>query len=663
VARRDINLILNQIRKIAEETGVSDAELLGRFIATRDEAAFELLVRRHADLVSGVCRRVLRDFHDAEDAMQATFLALARQASRIRNHESLTSWLYRVAFRAALIIRAKRIKHEAKTHSLAAAGEIVARVSHAGEESRDSQALLDHEVNRLPERFRSPIVLCYLEGKTVDEAALLLGAPRGTVASRLARGRKRLHDRLNRRGVELGAGLAALSRAQIPPEAVSTILAVARKAASAADGVISPKVLAITEEVLRAMFFQKLKTATVAIVVLAGILLVGGGWAFRSAAFGQADDPPPAAEQNPPAKPVATVQAGKEKPADPPSALPLAIVIHPIKVEQTPSAGFVGRLEPLQTVQIRAQDSGRLEKVCYQAGAEVKKGDVLFEIDSPTYRTAVRKAEADMSAALAQEKQSNAEIARFRAVDQEGPALTANERARKAAAEAAVHMAKMELERAKHDLESNVRITAPISGQIGRWLVDPGNHVFSTKDNATLLATITSIDPIVVSFEMDERSLLWYQRQFRERRLKIAGSPLLVRLSDGQGFIHKGSLEGFDGRVDPATGKVQARGIMPNPDKLCLPGMQVRVRMTMVEPRPVLQLPAGWESLHQAQPFVLVINDENRVERRDVTFKEITQGNMAVIEEGLRPNDRVIVDDRGIKVGDRVKPRLTELQR
>ena len=184
---RALSRLLREVRDAAAG-GVADAELLARFAATGDEAAFELLVRRHQRLVFDVCRRVSRDHHDAEDAFQATFLALARKAGGIGKREAVAGWLFRVAYRAALAASAGRARRAARERPVAAAEAAATPADPAAApERREAWAAVDEEVSRLPERFRAAVVLCYLEGKTVDEAARLLGCPRGTVASRLAR--------------------------------------------------------------------------------------------------------------------------------------------------------------------------------------------------------------------------------------------------------------------------------------------------------------------------------------------------------------------------------------------------------------------------------------------------------------------------------------------
>src|SRR3954447_25431952 len=194
---------------LTAQAGVSDAELLRRFSDDNDQAAFEGLLRRHGGMVLGVCRRVLPNLQDAEDACQATFLILARKArSHNRWQASVANWLYATArkvSRNARVAAQRRARREAR----AAVPEVVQAVD--GMSGRELLAALDEELDRLPPRYREPLVLCYLEGLTRDEAAVRLGVPVATLHTRIDRGRKRLHDALTKGGVLLGAGLLALA--------------------------------------------------------------------------------------------------------------------------------------------------------------------------------------------------------------------------------------------------------------------------------------------------------------------------------------------------------------------------------------------------------------------------------------------------------------------
>ncbi|HJZ91570.1 MAG TPA: sigma-70 family RNA polymerase sigma factor [Gemmataceae bacterium] len=271
-----LNRILGPLRAVAlaqDGHGLTDGELLERYVNRRDEAAFTALVRRHGPMVLGVCRRVLRHEADAEDAFQATFLVLVRKAGCLRDRGLVGNWLYGVAHNTAL--KAKAMNRKRRTKELEAAAmpkrEAVEQVW------EQLQALLDAELNRLPDQYRAPIVLCELEGKTIKEAARHLGWPQGTVATRLFRGRARLARRLARHGLAMspGALAAALSNGSaavaVPPNLVQATIESAR--VFAAGGALSSKVVGLTNWVVNGMFLTKLKAVTVSLVTVA---LLGG---------------------------------------------------------------------------------------------------------------------------------------------------------------------------------------------------------------------------------------------------------------------------------------------------------------------------------------------------------------------------------------------------
>jgi RNA polymerase sigma factor (sigma-70 family) len=252
-------------------TGIPERHLLERFATTRDEIAFEALIARHGPMVQGVCRRVLRDPRDVEDAFQATFLVLAQKASAIRNPELLGNWLYGVAHRVATRARTTMLRRRAE--DLAAVPEPV-----APEDDPDLfelSAVLDQELRRLPEKYRAPIVLCHLEGQTHEEAAARLRWPVGTVRGRLARGRALLRGRLTRRGVTpTSAALVALLardvRAALPETLVgSTVRAAITISQGAAAGAVSATALSLANSVVRTMAMSKLK-------LFAGTLFAAG---------------------------------------------------------------------------------------------------------------------------------------------------------------------------------------------------------------------------------------------------------------------------------------------------------------------------------------------------------------------------------------------------
>jgi RNA polymerase sigma factor (sigma-70 family) len=251
----------------------ADGDLLECYAAQRDDAAFEALVRRHGPMVLGVCRRILRNEADAEDAFQATFLVLVRKAGAIRQRGMVSNWLYGVAQNTAL--KAKAMIQQRRRKEQAAGA--MPKAQAAEEVWQQAQAFLDRELGRLAEKYRVPIVLCELEGKTLKEAARHLGWPQGTVATRLAEGRRRLAKQLSRQGLKLSAGaLAALlsqsaAPAGVPARLVSaTVQAAGLMAAGKviASGVVSATVTVLTAGVLKAMLLSKLKTVTAGFLVL-----------------------------------------------------------------------------------------------------------------------------------------------------------------------------------------------------------------------------------------------------------------------------------------------------------------------------------------------------------------------------------------------------------
>jgi RNA polymerase sigma factor (sigma-70 family) len=262
-----LGTMVEQLRRAAllpDGAGLTDSQLLELFLCRRDDAAFEILVRRHGPMVLGVCRRILGDWHDAEDAFQATFLVLTRKAAAVIPRDRLGNWLYGVACRTALKARTA----SARRHMKERRARAMARRQTADDPpAQDWEPLLDQELSRLPDKYRVPLVLCELEGKGRRETARQLGLAEGTLSSRLARARRMLAKRLASRGVVLSAGsLAAVlsakeAAAAVPgPLVASTVKAAALFAAgSAPPAGISAVVVTLTEGVLKSMFFTKLK--------------------------------------------------------------------------------------------------------------------------------------------------------------------------------------------------------------------------------------------------------------------------------------------------------------------------------------------------------------------------------------------------------------------
>ena len=268
-------------------SGLSEGQLLDRFISTRDEVAFGAIVARHGPMVLGVCRGVLDDPHDVEDAFQATFLILVKKAALVRDRDLLGQWLYGVARRVSLRARSETSKRRAKERPEVDAAEPVATLD---AELRELQVLIREEVDHLSSNDRLAVVLCYLEGLTHEEAADRLGWPVGTVKGRLSRAREKLRSRLTRRGVALPAAaiastLARGASAAVPLELLrSTTQAASRLAAGKAltAGIVSAHAITLMEGVIGTMFMTKLKVGAAALVAtcvlaLPGVLAYQGG--------------------------------------------------------------------------------------------------------------------------------------------------------------------------------------------------------------------------------------------------------------------------------------------------------------------------------------------------------------------------------------------------
>jgi RNA polymerase sigma factor (sigma-70 family) len=269
-----LNKVLEHLYQVLAPPGgaLTDGQLLARFVATRDEAAFAGLLRRHGPMVLAVCRRVLRHAQDAEDCFQATFLVLARKASSVRR-EAVGSWLYAVAYRTSLAARASNARRRSREKQ-------VEEMPHPAIPPAEPQDWLDHELNLLPEHYRAVIVACDLEGMSRKEAARHLGLSEGTVSSRLARGRRLLAKRLS---LPAGAVAAALAEGAASAHISASLLSSTTKAV-VGQALISSSVEFLVKGALKTMLLTKLKVAVGAVMVV--VALGASGLVYR--ASGQA---------------------------------------------------------------------------------------------------------------------------------------------------------------------------------------------------------------------------------------------------------------------------------------------------------------------------------------------------------------------------------------
>jgi RNA polymerase sigma factor (sigma-70 family) len=264
--------LIRSLRRVAappDGSGVSDAQLLERFVTTRDEAAFELLAWRHGRMVLGVCRRVLGDVHEVEDAFQATFLVLAQKAASAARHRSAGGWLYTVAHRVALRARARRATRTARERPFDEPPPAAAPDPAGTAAGREARRVIDEEVSRLPEKYRTPFILFHLEGRSCAEVARELGCPIGTVESWLTRARQRLQVGLKRRGFAPASGLLAILAPR--QESLPRVAAlVGGREAVSAEAVV------LAAEVLRAFRVARARVVTVVLLLAAAAGLAVG---------------------------------------------------------------------------------------------------------------------------------------------------------------------------------------------------------------------------------------------------------------------------------------------------------------------------------------------------------------------------------------------------
>lgn len=328
----------------------------------------------------------------------------------------------------------------------------------------------------------------------------------------------------------------------------------------------------------------------------------------------------------------------------PPAKPPEVFYTTPSQETVTEFEEFTGRTAAINTVELRSRVSGYLDKVLFTDGAEVKSDALLFQIDPRSFQAESERATANVKQTKAHFDRLDREVARDRPLvasrtitpDQFDQVTSdrAEAEATWNAAQAAKDLADLNL--------SYTQILAPISGRISRRLVDPGNLV---RADDTLLATIVSLDPIYAYFDLDERTVLRLRRLLEEGKLlKTPKSEVVVQmaLADEDDFTHRGVVDFFDNQVDATTGTLRLRAVIENPNHLLLPGLFARLRFPIGQPHPALLIPEEALATDQGQKYVWVIGEDNKVSYRRVKLGQL-HGGRRVIEEGLKPDDRVVV--------------------
>lgn len=348
------------------------------------------------------------------------------------------------------------------------------------------------------------------------------------------------------------------------------------------------------------------------------------------------------------AVPLLLAACGQPPPQQPQQGPPAVTVASPAVVQMMDWDEYTGRLAAVDSVEVRARVNGWLQSVHFDDGAIVEQGDLLFVIDPRPYEAVHNQAKAEVTRARVRLELAGNDLARARRLfesraisEEELDARTQEQKEATAAlqaAEAAVAASALDVE--------FTRVRAPIRGRIGRELVTVGNLVSGGSAGSTLLTTIVSLDPIHVYFTADERAFLRYQRLAREGARpssRDTANPVRIQLADEQGFPHEGRMDFVDNRVDEATGTMQGRAVVPNPDGVLTPGLFARVQLLGEGPYEAILVPDAAIGTDQAQRFVYLVGDDNVVRRRAVTPGRLVQ-NLRVVREGLSAGDRVVIE-------------------
>ncbi|MCL4245471.1 MAG: efflux RND transporter periplasmic adaptor subunit [Candidatus Dadabacteria bacterium] len=333
-----------------------------------------------------------------------------------------------------------------------------------------------------------------------------------------------------------------------------------------------------------------------------------------------------------------------QKPAPPPP--PEVTVSKPLVREVMEWDEYTGRLEAVDSVDVRARVSGYLQSIHFQDGQIVKEGDLLFVIDPRPYQAELDRAQAELKLAKARLSLAQNDLARAKNL-LSAKAISVEEADTRASdekvAEATVQQAEAAVDAAKLDVEFT-QVRAPITGLISRKFVTEGNLI-NGGTGGTLLTTIVSLDPIYCYFEADEQSFLKYNRLEKEGlrpESRKSESPAYLELSDETGFPHKGYVDFLDNRIDTQTGTIRGRGVFDNPGDILTPGLFAKIKIVGSAPYEAILLPDEAIGSDQSQKFVLVVNPENTVEYKQVELGPKING-FRVVKSGVKPGDRVIV--------------------
>jgi RND family efflux transporter MFP subunit len=320
---------------------------------------------------------------------------------------------------------------------------------------------------------------------------------------------------------------------------------------------------------------------------------------------------------------------------------------------------FTGRIEPVESVEVRPRVSGYIQEVKFQSGQLVKKGDVLFVIDPRWHQAEYDRRRAELEQARVRLDNARREADRTPQLLANKAISTEEADARQSRyAEAKALAAGANLDSASLDLEYT-RVRAPINGRVSRALLTEGNYVNGVAGGATLLTTLVSVDPIYVYADIDENSLLKFNALAQAKKLETTTEgqiPVELQLADERDFPHRGHIESFDNRLDPNTGSILLRGVFPNADGRIVPGLFARIRVPLSERHAALLVEERSVGTDQAQKFVLSLSPTNTVTYRAVKLGPLYEGKR-VVRAGLEAGEKVVVNGmQRVRPGMPVQP-------
>ena len=330
-----------------------------------------------------------------------------------------------------------------------------------------------------------------------------------------------------------------------------------------------------------------------------------------------------------------------------PAALPEVVVSKPLVQDLDKQLGFLGQFSAVSQVELRAQVGGTLTGIFFKDGDIVRKGDLLFTIDPRPYEITLAEANAQLEVAAARLELADRQLDRAKDLERSNAGSVENvdqRRSDERSARAAVEDAKARIRDAQFDLD-HCRITAPFTGRMGTHLVSVGNLIAGSRtatSPTTLLATLVSLDPIYLDFDMSESDFLTYSKY--GKHLKGAHvQKVEVALGDDKQYERSGVFDFLDNMLDRSSGTIRARATVPNSDLVLTPGQFARVRVVVAPPSPTLLVPDSAVLPDQSQHMVMTVSTDGTVAPKHVEVGDI-RGGLRVIQSGLSPSDRVIVD-------------------